>query len=677
MGLFNTLLSSSPCETICPHREYTYTGPAALADIVSRGSKKFAMNRVPIALAAILLLLMAVLSGGAARRESITIDEVAHIGAGVSYLQKLDMRMNGEHPPLAKVLAALPLVARGVHADYSDVSWSFSGHGFASILGEWPWGHAIALRWNNPYATVWWARVPMLFLTLLLGVVVYRCAAELGGPWAGLLCLVAYVTTPAFLVFGPLVVTDVAVTLFSLLTLWSFASLWRAPSRRTLVPFGLFLGAAFLSKFSSGLLLFCFLAFRLSLRWWPLPGMPKENAELRFWRRLRGRYMWKGIFLAAVAVYAVYFLLSWHQPSDALDFLGHGTAALILRRLLMPPWLYLRGLFFFASASSRGTFILGHSYAHGVWFYFPIIFVLKSTLAFLLMLALAIPISLVAKSKIKTASVIPPGMEFYWRAVWIFLLVFVAGCMLSRLTISIRHFSVPIVLLILLLAPIPRALNLLAESGWSAARLGLGAYVLLAIFSLLAVIGAYPYYFPFMNSLSFGRPAYALIDDSNLDWNQALPEVNRFVQQHALSRVLLDEYGFSDPTVYVPQAQFWNCQEASPVDAGQWAIVSASLIEDGHNCVWLLHFPHEAIAAGSMYAFQLPSVLPPVGDPSGPPPASAYHNFGGMVFPGISDSRLMFLNCERDPNQLQLTMQRMIEQYQAAVQKKRGNGSPK
>lgn len=627
------------------------------------------MNRISVVLAVVFLLLMAVLAGGAALRESITIDEVAHIGAGVSYLQKLDMRMNGEHPPLAKVLAATPLVVRGVRADYADISWTVSGHGFASMLGEWPWGHALTLSWNDPYATVLWARLPMLLLMLGLGVVVYRCAAELGGAWGGLLCLTAYVTTPAFLVFGPLVVTDVTVTFFSLLALWSFASLWRGPSRRTLISFGLLLGAAFLSKFSSGLLLIGFLAFRLSLRWAPFAGMPKDAAELRSWRRLRGRYMWKGILLAAATVYVVYFVLSWNQPTDALDFLGHGAAALIVRRLLMPPWLYLRGLFFFAVSSSRGTFILGHSYPHGVWFYFPVIFVLKSTLAFLVMLALAIPIALMAKRKIKTASLIPAEMEFHWRAVWIFLLVFVAGCMLSPMTISIRHFSVPIALLILLLTPIPRILKLLSENGWSAARLGMGAYAMLAIFSLLAVIRAYPYYFPFLNSLSLGRPGYALVNDSNLDWNQALPEASRFVQLHGLSHVLVDEYGFSDPTTYVPQAQFWNCQEAAPSDGGQWAIVSASLIEDGHNCHWLLNFPHEAIAAGSMYVFQLPAVLPAVGDPSGPPAASAYHNFGGMSFPGISDSRLLFLNCERDPNQLKPIMDRMNAAYAAAREK--------
>src|SRR5580704_11132961 len=102
--------------------------------------------------AVLLLLLMALLAGGAARRESVTFDEVAHIGAGVSYLQKLDMRMNEEHPPLAKVVAALPLVLRGEHADYSHVSWSFSSKLFYQLLGEWVFGHWLLMKWNDPYS---------------------------------------------------------------------------------------------------------------------------------------------------------------------------------------------------------------------------------------------------------------------------------------------------------------------------------------------------------------------------------------------------------------------------------------------------------------------------------------------------------------------------------------------
>ena len=81
-------------------------------------------SRIVLAGAVLLLALMALLADGAVRRESATFDEIAHIGAGVSYLQKQDMRMNEEHPPLAKVLAAVPLVIRGVRADYSQFSWN-------------------------------------------------------------------------------------------------------------------------------------------------------------------------------------------------------------------------------------------------------------------------------------------------------------------------------------------------------------------------------------------------------------------------------------------------------------------------------------------------------------------------------------------------------------------------
>ena len=623
------------------------------------------MKHIPNVLAVLLLLLMAFLAGSAALRESITIDEVAHLGAGVSYLQKLDLRMNQEHPPLAKVVAAIPLVFRGVRADYSDISWIFSGNSlFGSFLGEWPWGHAVALRWNDPYSTVLWGRVPMLLLTLALGASIYLFASKLGNPWGGVLCLAAYVTTPAFLVFGPLILTDIPVAFFSLLTLWSFASLWRSPSRAALVRFGLLFGASILSKFSAGALLFCFLAFRLSLRVAPVSEMPAAQSDLKEWRRLRARYLWKGILLAAVTVYAVYFFLSWNQSSDSLSVLGDNPAALLLRRLLLPAWLFLRGLGMFALSSTRPTFILGRAYSHGVWFYFPIVFLLKSTLSFLFMLLLTLLVGVVARRKLKSAGWIRGEMEFHWRAIWTGLLVFIAFCMLSRMTISIRHFTIPLMLLILFMAPAPRALALLRQNGWPAARFAMAAYFVLALASVVTIVRAYPYFFPFLNSLSFGHPAYALVSDSNLDWNQSLPEVHRFAEQRGLSRILIDEYGYNDPNVYVPQAQFWDCQLPSPSDAGQWAVVSADMIEDSHNCLWLMNFPHITLAGGSMYAFQLPPVLPEAGEPSGPPPASARRNFGGFNM-GEKDPRLIFLDCVRDPNLLQPTLDGLMAAYRS------------
>jgi 4-amino-4-deoxy-L-arabinose transferase-like glycosyltransferase len=628
-------------------------------------------SRIVLACVVLLLALMAVLADGAARRESATFDEIAHIGAGVSYLQKLDMRMNEEHPPLAKVLAALPLVLRGVHADYSQVSWSFSGSGmFKQFLGEWVFGHWLITRWNDPIATVFWARQPMLFLTLALGLVLFLYGSRLGDKWGGLLCLCAYATTPVMLAFGPLVLTDIAITLFVALTLWTFASMWRSPSRGTILRFGLALGGALLSKFSAGLLFFCFLAFILSLRWRPVPEQPVDKAELRAWRRLRWRSLTKGIFCAALVVYAVYFVLSWNEPTDSLGFLGHNMAALFLRRALMAPWIYLRGLAIFAFTTKPPAFILGHSYPHGVWFFFPVLFLLKSPLAFLLLLLLALVVGLVVKFRPVRISVIPEGMELHWRAVWIFLVVFTGACILSRFQFTIRHFSVSLALLVLLLAPLPRALNQLRHSGWPAARPGVWLTAALALASIATAVHAYPYYLPFLNSLSGDRPAYDLMADSNLDWNQGLPEVENFMRQRGLSHALIDAYGFSDPTVYVPEAKLWNCQKAVPEDGDQWGFVSANLIQESHNCIWLMQYPHETLAGGSMYAFQLPRVIPPAGTPSGPPLPENYLDFAHSSF---GDLRLVFLNCIHDPQQLQPTWDHMMAMGRATQKQEKGS----
>ena len=214
---------------------------------------------------------MALLAGGAARRESVTFDEVAHTAACVSYLQKLDMRMNEEHPPLAKLLAAMPLVLRGAHADYTHFSWTFSNTIFHQYLAEWVFGHWFLMRWNDPYSTLLWARVPMLLLTLLLGFVLYSYGTRLGNAWGGLLCLSAFVTMPAFLAFGPLVLTDIAIALFWVLTGWQLPNMWRSPARTTVMKVGMGLAGALLSKFSSGLLFFVFVAFAMSLRFQRLP----------------------------------------------------------------------------------------------------------------------------------------------------------------------------------------------------------------------------------------------------------------------------------------------------------------------------------------------------------------------------------------------------------------------
>src|SRR5581483_1329496 len=159
----------------------------------------------------------------------------------------------------------------------------------------------------------------------------------------------------------------------------------------------------------------------------------------------------KGVLGAALIVYAVLLILSWNQPTAMLETIGHGPAALALRRLLMPLAVYGSGLVAFSFLASRPTFLLGHAYSHGVWFYFPVLLLLKSTLAFLGLMLLALFVAIVAKRRSRNETIaIGNGSAFHWRAVWIFLVVFVAACVLSQINLSIRHFTIPLVFLVLL-----------------------------------------------------------------------------------------------------------------------------------------------------------------------------------------------------------------------------------
>ncbi len=561
--------------------------------------------------AGLLLLGMAILAGGAALRESVTIDEVAHIGAGVSYLQKFDLRFNPEHPPLPKVLAALPLVVRGVHADYSHPSWQNALQFFPAFLGEWVFGDWLLNKWNDPVTTLAWARLPMLVLTLVLGWILYVYTRRLGGPWGGLLCLCVYVSTPTFLTFGPLVLTDLAVTLFSLLTVWRLADLWNGPSKKNTLGFALSLAGALLSKFTAGILLFVFVAFALSTRWRALPGQPAAKADARLWRKPRRRSALLGILWAALAVYAFYFVFSWNQPTSALERLSHG-----------------------------------------VWFYFPVVFVLKSPLGFLALLVLAVLVALGSKRRVSlTKPAVPPEFAAHWRALWVSLIVFTFFCLLSRLTISIRHFTVPMILLILLLAPLPRMLGQLLASAPATARFLTALTTLLTASCVFSALRAYPYYFPYANAIASRRPLYSLMSDSNVDWDQSLPEVKRFADQHRLPKIGMDAYSLSDITGTVPQSEFWDCQRPTTSDGGQWVAVSANMIQDSHNCLWLMQYPHESLGGGSMYAVHLPELLPPAGSPGGPPLPAAFREFAGAPF----DMRVFFLYYIHHPEKLPRT----------------------
>ena len=534
-------------------------------------------------------------------------------------------------------------------------------------MAQWVFGEWVLSRWNNAESTLAWARFPMLLLTLLLGWVLFTFGRRLGGDWGGLLCLALYASMPAFLTFGPLVLTDVAIAMFTVWTLWRLGEVWRNPDGRNTRWFALALGGALLSKFSSGILCIAIVVFSLSTRRWPLAEQPAEKGEVRAWRKLRWRALRRGAWLAACVVYAVYFVFSWNQPVDIPGLAGHGWLAALASRPLMPPWLFLRGLAWVLLTAARPTFLSGHAHPHGVWFYFPVLLVLKSPPGFLGLLMLSLGLGAWHRWKSGAAAAIPAELGTHWRAIWVSLLVFTGVCLVGTMDISIRHFSVPLVLLTLLTAPLPRLIQRSTRALAWATGLATAA---LAASCLITAGRAYPYYLPYANPLATGHPLYWLMNDSNVDWNHALPEVDRFARQHGLTDVPVDTYGISDGRAFVRGWRLWDCQAPADRDAGMWVFVSANMILDSHNCGWIMQYPHEELAGGSMYAIRLPSVIPAAGSPAGPPLPAARRLFLNAPV----EIRVQFGEVTDHPERLRQTIDDMIATWQKAQLEARKKG---
>jgi hypothetical protein len=97
------------------------------------------------------------------------------------------------------------------------------------------------------------------------------------------------------------------------------------------------------------------------------------------------------------------------------------------------------------------------------------------------------------------------------------------------------------------------------------------------------------------------------------------------------------------------------------------------MIMDGHNCSWLMQYPHEMLAGGSMWAVLLPPAIPPAGAPGGPPPGSERRQFLGMP----EDWRLFILKLTQHPELLPQTCADMEEKMRERYREWRSRGSPK
>ncbi|MBC7074413.1 glycosyltransferase family 39 protein, partial [Candidatus Parcubacteria bacterium] len=164
-------------------------------------------NKIKV-LVFILLSLVFCLAILSSIKDSATSDENPHIVAGYSYLKLKDMRLNPEHPPLLKDLAAFPLLFLKLNFPKDSPAWQ-------QVDGPYWWhqfnlgGEFLYHSGNDPDKILFFARLSMILLLIFCGYFIFKFAKDFFGEKVAILSLFFFSFSPTFLAHGRLVTTDV------------------------------------------------------------------------------------------------------------------------------------------------------------------------------------------------------------------------------------------------------------------------------------------------------------------------------------------------------------------------------------------------------------------------------------------------------------------------------------
>jgi 4-amino-4-deoxy-L-arabinose transferase-like glycosyltransferase len=487
-------------------------------------------------IAAALLILLATLLFNSVRQESQTFDESTHLYAGFEYWKHADFGVNPEHPPLAKMLAALPLLSLGLKEPPHFPVPFFKMEDFtngARFLYSGGQADALLLR----------ARMMMAIFSLALAALVYLAAAEIFGPLAGLLALGLFVFEPALLSNSALVTTDVPLTCMFFATVYAFYRFLKRPSLLRLALCAAAAGLAMSVKQSGALVLPVLLLIGVVdhfARRTPSSDAPEQEKQPR---RLNLGQLAGALAAIGIVAYAILWTVygfryaarpgqlvmapTLAQYAAGLSPLKHAVVTFFAQRHLFPE-AYLYGWTDILLISSyRNTFIFGHVFPTGQWFFFPGVFLIKSTLT-LMILLLALPF----------AGVRGKRREFVLLAIPV--IFFMGISIASMLNLGVRHILPIYPFCILLAAAAASSLALRSMAG----RVAVGALLALTMVSSLH---AFPDYLAYSNE-AFGGPAntWRMVADSNNDWGQGLKWTKTYMDQHPDSDCWFD---YSSPLV--------------------------------------------------------------------------------------------------------------------------------
>ncbi|MFA6495343.1 MAG: glycosyltransferase family 39 protein [Candidatus Paceibacterota bacterium] len=590
-------------------------------------------GRAPLVVLGIIILLSASLMLNAAASDSAIMDELAHIPAGYSYVSQLDYRLNPEHPPLVKALAALPLLFAQVSLPTDIPAWQ------TAVNGQWDMGTAFLYQTNDHRADtiIFLARLFPILITLGLILLVYWWSRKLVGPLWALAPTFFTALSPNILAHGHYVTTDIGAALGFLATLYTLNAFWAVPSKKTLAIAGIVFGLAQLTKFS--LVLMIPIAGFLALMHWR--GTMRTN-NMRLSEILSWRLLWKYLYSSTLifiigyaVVWGMYALVTARYPIERqvadttfiLNSFSGGSHGASFPSCITHPsmrciadldiWMahtpgmramgqYLLGVLMVMQRSDGGNtaYFLGNLGGGGWWYYFPIVFLIKETLPALFYMAIGAWAALRRMSRTSMR----PRMQRWWDYVArhfpefsmaTVIVVYWAYSMHSPLNIGFRHI-LPTVPLLYMLATISVKKWVVREDATSdeepslrtmwhtlkkIARMSAQGTLIavLILWGCFETALASPHFLSYFNEMGGGTwNGYHLVTDSNYDWGQDLKALDAYVKQNNIQKIAVDYFGGGSPHYYLGDAVAisWNSPMGSPADHGiDWLAVSVNSIQ--------------------------------------------------------------------------------------------------
>src|SRR5271165_1404030 len=518
------------------------------------------------ALLAVLILQLAL----SIRQQSITWDEDDHIYSGYMSLKTGDFGLNPEHPPLVKMLAALPLLSMDLkvpplqHREFKHEAF-LNGKEF--VFG------------NDADTLLFRARMAASLPTILLAVLVFFAAREMFGLAAAFIALTVLVFDPNLLAHGALVTTDAGLSCFLFAALYTFYRYVKEPSPGRLALVGIATGLAFATK-HTGFLAAPSIALLALVEWVRTRKSADPKLRFSFPRAVAALVVTAAISLTVLwAFYGFRYAarpagLELNPPSaEYIHGLSRPGEAKLLQTIAhykLLPESYLYGLADVRMISDfYASYLLGKPYPHGVWFYFPVAMLIKSTVPFLVLLGMSV--WAIVRRKLPV------------REVWFLALppaLYLAVAMSAHMNIGMRHVLPMYAFLTVLEAA--AAMALARESRrWT--------YVLVMVlaFQVVTSVKAYPEYIPYANELWGGSSqTYKLLSDSNADWGQQLKATSRYLQQRGVKDcwfsyfaegvVPYQYYGIPCKPLPTPDAQWIGEKFDVPVEIDGPVLISGS-----------------------------------------------------------------------------------------------------